>query len=175
MEVLLAPPKPTLPTLCQTQASKASLLVVPPAAKVLIAVASWRVAVLRVKYPKGTNGPVSRVHLGFHYLAYHFFLSTSVLHFLYKCYLASVTSSQSPQGLQAIIRRNPTSKAWTSGMNPITQRSNTPGQSNGAGSQTQSTSKASTNQELNPASKAANHERFLWLTATSLVSRSVGH
>ncbi|KAK4695651.1 hypothetical protein P7C71_g2136, partial [Lecanoromycetidae sp. Uapishka_2] len=74
----------------------------------------------------------------------------------------SGTTSDAPQ------RYNAAPKAWTSGKNPITQRSNTPGQSNGAGPQPQSTSKASTTQELNSPSKLANHDRFLWLMATSI-------
>ena len=66
--------------------------------------------------------------------------------------------------------RNPIPKAWTSGRNPITQRSNTPGQSNGAGPQPQSTGKPSAAQEINPASKLVNHDRLLWLMTTSMVS-----
>ncbi|MCJ1229114.1 hypothetical protein MMC12_005779 [Toensbergia leucococca] len=60
-------------------------------------------------------------------------------------------------------RRNPTQKAWTSGMNPITQRSTTPAQQNGTSSQPKSSpQKNMNNKETNTPDRHAN-DRLLFL------------
>lgn len=72
-------------------------------------------------------------------------------------------------GSQAIYRRHVTPKAWTSGMNPITQRSTTSGQQNGIGSQTKNAAhKAAINSEVNM-EKLAN-ERLMYLLVNFMVS-----
>ncbi|KAL9131788.1 MAG: hypothetical protein Q9217_000393 [Psora testacea] len=60
-------------------------------------------------------------------------------------------------------RRAPTQKAWTSGMNPITQRSNTPGQQNGTITQCKPGQK-SDGKDSNNGDRSA-HERLLCLLA----------
>lgn len=71
-----------------------------------------------------------------------------------------------------MYRRNgPQKAAWTSGMNPITQRSNTSSQQNGVGSQAKNNAhKAATNQEAGT-EKVAN-ERLTYLMAQFMVSES---
>ena len=71
-----------------------------------------------------------------------------------------------------MYRRNgPQKAAWTSGMNPITQRSTTSSQQNGVGSQAKNnTHKAATNQE-GGTEKVAN-ERLTYLMAQFMVSES---
>ena len=72
-------------------------------------------------------------------------------------------------GSQVFCRRNATPKAWTSGMNPITQRSTTSGQQNGIGSQAKNvTHKATINSEGNM-EKLAN-ERLMYLLMNLMVS-----
>lgn len=72
-----------------------------------------------------------------------------------------------------VYRRNAPQKAWTSGMNPITQRSTTSGQQNGVGPQAKNnTHKAAVNQEANM-EKLAN-ERLIYLLANFLVSERDG-
>lgn len=72
-------------------------------------------------------------------------------------------------GLQAIYRRNATPKAWTSGMNPITQRSTISGQQNGIGSQAKNaTHKATINLEGNM--EKLTNERLMYLMVNFMVS-----
>ncbi len=69
-------------------------------------------------------------------------------------------------------RRNPPQKAWTSGMNPITQRSTTPAQQNGAAAQTKpALPKTTTNQDMNASDRHAN-DRLLFLLGNFIVSYS---
>ena len=72
-------------------------------------------------------------------------------------------------GSQVVYRRNATPKAWTSGMNPITQRSTISGQQNGIGSQAKNAShKATINSEGNT-EKLAN-DRLMYLLVNFMVS-----
>lgn len=72
-------------------------------------------------------------------------------------------------GLQAFYRRNVTPKAWTSGMNPITQRSTISGHQNGIGPQAKNaTHKATISSEGN-IEKLAN-ERLMYLMVNFMVS-----
>ena len=72
-------------------------------------------------------------------------------------------------GSPVLCRRNATPKAWTSGMNPITQRSTISGQQNGIGSQAKNaTHKATTNSE-GSMEKLAN-ERLMYLLVNFMVS-----
>ena len=72
-------------------------------------------------------------------------------------------------GSHVNYRRNVPQKAWTSGMNPITQRSTTSGQQNGVGSQAKNNAqKTATNQEAST-EKLAN-ERLLYLVGNFMVS-----
>lgn len=69
-------------------------------------------------------------------------------------------------------RRSMPQKAWTSGMNPITQRSNTPAQQNGVGNRIKTgPSKTTGNQETTTPEKYAN-DRLLLLLANMMVSGS---
>ena len=71
-----------------------------------------------------------------------------------------------------MYRRNGPQKAWTSGMNPITQRSTNTGQQNGVGSQAKNNAhKVSTSQETG-VEKLAN-ERLMYLIANFMVSDRV--
>ena len=68
-----------------------------------------------------------------------------------------------------IYRRNVPQKAWTSGMNPITQRSTTSGQQNGVGSQAKNNAhKVAINQEANM--EKLPNERLMYLLANFMVS-----
>lgn len=68
-----------------------------------------------------------------------------------------------------IYRRNVPQKAWTSGMNPITQRSTTSGQQNGVGPQGKNNAhKAAIHQEASM-EKLAN-ERLMYLLVNFSVS-----
>lgn len=72
-----------------------------------------------------------------------------------------------------IYRRNVPQKAWTSGMNPITQRSTTSAQQNGVGSQAKNNAhahKVATNQEANM-EKLAN-DRLVYLLGNFMVSKT---
>ncbi|MCJ1271313.1 hypothetical protein MMC22_011213 [Lobaria immixta] len=61
------------------------------------------------------------------------------------------------------VRRNAPQKAWTTGMNPITQRSTTPAQQNGAGNQAKAVSQRPVNnRETNSPEKHA-HDRLIFL------------
>lgn len=72
-------------------------------------------------------------------------------------------------GSHAIYRRNVPQKAWTSGMNPITQRSTTSGQQNGVGPQAKNNvHRAAINQEAS-IEKLAN-ERLMYLLVNFMVS-----
>ena len=75
-------------------------------------------------------------------------------------------------GSHVMSRRNgPQKAAWTSGMNPITQRSTTSSQQNGVGSQAKNNAhKSATNQETGT-EKIAN-ERLTYLMAQFMVSQS---
>lgn len=70
--------------------------------------------------------------------------------------------------LHEASRRAVPQKAWTSGMNPITQRSTTPGQQNGAGVQNKASQKTMPNENAHSAEKTV-HERLLYLFANFMV------
>lgn len=73
--------------------------------------------------------------------------------------------------LQNGIRKPAPQKAWTSGMNPITQRSTTPAQQNGVGSQARAVSlKSTSNQETGTYDRHSN-DRLLFILGNFMVSR----
>lgn len=65
-------------------------------------------------------------------------------------------------------RRSVPPKAWQSGMNPITHRSNNVGQQNGAGQQAKSGQRATGHQDANASEKLV-HERLLYLLGNFMV------
>lgn len=72
--------------------------------------------------------------------------------------------------LRTSFRRPTPQKAWTSGMNPITQRSTTPAQQNCAGSQGKvTTQKFASVQETSTPEKHAN-DRLLYLLGNFMVN-----
>lgn len=76
----------------------------------------------------------------------------------------------SPSSLHMASRRNAPQKAWTTGMNPITQRSTTPAQQNGAGNQAKAVSQRPVNnRETNSPEKHA-HDRLIFLLGNMIVS-----
>lgn len=83
--------------------------------------------------------------------------------------LKSGDGSRKPMGLpNEGTQRKPPQKAWQSGMNPITQRSNTPASQNGGISQTkQGSQKPSSGMDVGSADKHA-HDRLLFLMTHSL-------
>ncbi len=73
------------------------------------------------------------------------------------------------------FRRSAPQKAWTSGMNPITQRSNTPNQQNGGALQAKVAQKPTNNEESNTPEKHAN-DRLMYLFGNFMVSlRTLKH
>ena len=70
---------------------------------------------------------------------------------------------------RVIYRRNVPQKAWTSGMNPITQRSTTSGQLNGLGTQTKSNAHKTTANQEGSIEKLGN-ERLMYLLLNFMVS-----
>ena len=71
-----------------------------------------------------------------------------------------------------IPRRNVPQKAWTSGMNPITQRSTTSGQQNGIASQAKNNAhKSAINPEANM--EKLTNDRLVYLLVNFIVSKRV--
>ena len=70
---------------------------------------------------------------------------------------------------RVIYRRNVPQKAWTSGMNPITQRSTTSGQLNGLGNQTKANAHKTTANQEGSIEKLGN-ERLVYLLLNFMVS-----
>lgn len=78
--------------------------------------------------------------------------------------------SMNQSSLHMARRRNASQKAWTTGMNPITQRSTTPAQQNGTGNQAKAVAqKPVNNRETNSPEKHAN-DRLVFLFGNMLVS-----
>ena len=70
---------------------------------------------------------------------------------------------------RVFYRRNVPQKAWTSGMNPITQRSTTSGQMNGLGTQTKGNAHKTTANQEGSIEKLGN-ERLMYLLLNFMVS-----
>ena len=70
---------------------------------------------------------------------------------------------------RVIYRRNVPQKAWTSGMNPITQRSTTSSQLNGLGTQTKGNAHKTTANQEGSIEKLGN-ERLMYLLLNFMVS-----
>ena len=86
--------------------------------------------------------------------------------------IGALHCSISHSSLHMASRRNAPQKAWTTGTNPITQRSTTPAQQNGAGSQAKSVvPKPPDNRETNTPDKHAN-DRLLYLFGNMMVRES---
>lgn len=71
-------------------------------------------------------------------------------------------------------RRNAPQKAWTSGMNPITQRSNTPTQQNGVGLQAKATTQKPPNHQESATPERHANDRLLYLLGNFMVNIKVG-